>query len=72
MTCYFRHLGGVFEKAGINVTKDNKRQVDKVIHKIVGVEYKNCPAAWKAVKTRLTENPDAFIADLKKEWKAQF
>jgi hypothetical protein len=68
MTCYFRHLGSVFEKAGINVTKDNKRQVDKVIHKIVGVEYKNCPATWKAVKTRLTENSDAFIIDLKKAW----
>jgi hypothetical protein len=68
MTCYFRHLSNVFEKAGINVTKDNKRQVDKVIHKIVGVEYKNCPATWKAVKARLAENPDAFITDLNRAW----
>jgi len=68
MTCYFRHLNNVFEKAGINVTKDNKHEIDKVIHKIVSVEYKNCPAAWKAVKARLTENPDAFITELKKAW----
>ncbi len=68
MTCYFRHLNTVFEKAGINVTKDNKHEIDKTIHKIVGVEYKNCPATWKAVKTRLTENPEAFILDLRKAW----
>jgi len=72
MTCYFRHLGAVFEKAGITVTKDNKHELDKVIHKIVGVEYKNCPATGKAVKTRLTENPEVFISELKKAWNMRF
>lgn len=65
MTCYFRHLGTVFEKAGINVTKDNKREIDRVIHSIVGVEYKNCPATWKEVKKRLAEDEKSFIAALK-------
>jgi hypothetical protein len=68
VTCYFRHLNAVFEKAGINVTKDNKHEIDKIIHRIVGVEYKNCPATWKAVKTQLAENPDTFISELKKAW----
>jgi hypothetical protein len=72
MTCYFRILTEVFEKAGITVTKDNKHDLDKIIHKLVGVEYKNCPATGKAVKTRLAENPEAFISDLKKAWKARF
>jgi len=40
MTCYFRHLQGIFEKAGIEVTKENKKEVDKVIHKIVNARYK--------------------------------
>jgi molecular chaperone GrpE (heat shock protein) len=44
MTRYFRHLEAVFERAGINVTNDNKREIDKAIHNIVGVEYKNCSA----------------------------
>lgn len=66
MTCYFRHLNGFFKKAGIEVTSENKREIDKAIHKIVGVEYKNCSAAWIEVKKSLAEDEDAFEARLKK------
>ena len=66
MTCYFRHLQEVFQKAGVAVTKDNKRKIDRVIHGIVGVGYKNCPVAWKEVKKRLAEDEEAFIKELKK------
>lgn len=69
MTCYFRHLETVFEKAGINVTKDNKLEIDKVIHSIVGVEYKNCSAACKEVKKRLAEDEKSFISTLKEALK---
>ena len=65
MTCYFRHLHDVFEKIGVKVTKENKRQIDQIIHKIVGVEYKNCPAAWKEVKKRIAEDEEAFISQLR-------
>ena len=68
MTCYFRHLGEVFKKAGITVTGENRRELDKVIHGIVGVEYSNCPAAWREVKKRIAENEDAFAAKLKEAW----
>ena len=68
MTCYFRYIRGLFEKAGIEVTKENKRDVDRVIHGIVGVEYKNCPAAWREVKKRLTEDKEAFVVELKDAW----
>jgi len=67
VTCYFRHLTGVFKKAGIEVTSQNRREVDKVIHSIVGVEYKNCPAAWREVKKRLAEDEEAFISRLRKD-----
>ena len=50
MTCYFRRLQQVFMKAGIELATENKRDVDRVIHKIVGVEYKNCLATWREVK----------------------
>ena len=65
MTCYFRHLKAVFEKAGVDVKEANKRELDRVIHGIVGVEYKNCSATWKEVKKRLAEDEDGFITALK-------
>ena len=65
MTCYFRHIQHLFEKAGIEVTKENRQKIDKIIHNIVGVEYKNCPAAWREVKQRITEDENAFVLELK-------
>lgn len=69
MTCYFRHLKDVFGKAGIEVTKENKRDLDKIIHKIMRVEYKNCPDTWKEVKKKLAEDEAGFVSRLKAEWK---
>ncbi|MFH1821840.1 MAG: hypothetical protein ABH852_05320 [Methanobacteriota archaeon] len=71
MTCYFRHLKGVFEKAGIEVTNDNKRDVDKLIHNIVRVRYKNCPATGKKVNKRIAEDEGGFASELKKQWEEQ-
>lgn len=65
MTCYFRHLKQVFEKAGIEVTSENKQGIDKIIHDIVGVEYKNCPTTRKEVKKRLADDKEGFISELK-------
>ena len=68
MTCYFRHLQQIFKKAGIEVTNENKREIDRVIHGIVGVDYKNCPAAWKEVKKRIAEDEEGFISKVKEAW----
>lgn len=68
MTCYLRHIRHIFQKAGIEVTGDNKREIDSVIHDIVGVEYKNCPIAWKEVKKRIAEDEEGFVSELKREW----
>ena len=65
MTCYFRHLKDFFIKAGISVTSENKRDIDKIIHDIVGVEYKNCSATWREVKLRRAKDEKAFIEKLK-------
>jgi len=67
MTCYFRHLKRVFEKTGITITKENKQDVDRVIHSIVGVDYKNCSATWKEVKKRIAEDEESFVNMLKRE-----
>ncbi len=71
LTCYFRHLGEVFRKAEITVTPENKKQLDKVIHGIVGTEYKNCPSTWREVKKRLAEDEAGFVLMLKESWRSQ-
>jgi len=68
MTCYFRHLNNVFDKAGVTVTKENKKDVDRAIHSIVGVDYKNCPETWKKVKKTVAEDEENFVKQLKIEW----
>jgi hypothetical protein len=71
VTCYFRHLGEVFKKAGIEVTKENRQKIDRVISDLVNVEYKNCPAAWREVKKRLAEDEAGFVLSLKDTWSSQ-
>lgn len=72
MSCYFRHMKDIFEGAGIEITKDNKKDIDRVIHGIVKMEYKNCPPTWKAVKEQIMGDEKAkrqFIKRLKDELK---
>ena len=68
MTCYFRHLKQVFEKAEITVTSENRKELDKVIHDIVGVNYKSCPTASKQVKSLISEDEATFVSKLKAAW----
>ena len=64
MTCYFRHMKGVFAEIGVEVTPENKRDIDKQIHKLLGVEYKNCSATWKELKKRREADESAFMKAL--------
>ena len=69
MSCYFRHMKDVLEAAGIEVTKENKKEIDKIIHQMVNVPYKQCPTAWKGVKEQIKTGDKAkslFIKELKK------
>ena len=66
VTCYFRHLKRIFETAGIQVTSENRKEIDRLIHSVVGVKYKDCPAAWKEVKKRVAEDEEAFATKLKR------
>lgn len=68
MSCYFRHMGAIMQEAGIEVTAANKKQVDRAIHEIMDVEYKNCPAAWKKIKEEVLKDPakrQAFVENLR-------
>ncbi|MGA2310106.1 MAG: hypothetical protein ABSG57_11245 [Candidatus Bathyarchaeia archaeon] len=72
VTCYFRHLQRIFEKAGIEVTEANKREIDRVIHEIVGVKYKDCPSTWKELKKRVALDEESFVLELREKWSKHF
>ena len=70
MSCYFRHMKEILEEAGVEVTKENKKDIDRVIHGLVDVEYKNCSPTWKAVKEQIKiddKTKNRFIKRLKQE-----
>ena len=69
MSCYFRHMKDVLSEAGIQVTPGNKKQVDKAIHDIVDVAYKDCPTTWKKLKQEILKDEQRrhdFIEKLQK------
>lgn len=59
----------IFGSAGIEVTKDNKKKIDELIHKLVDVKYKDCPRAWKRIKETILldeKKKEDFVNELKK------
>ena len=69
MSCYFRHLKEELAEAGITVTPQNKKAVDRAIHGLVEIDYKDCPRTWKAIKARIKSDPQArsdFIQAMRK------
>lgn len=69
MSCYLRHVREVLEEAGIEVTPENKKEVDRAIHETVNVEYKNCSPTWREVKNKIMGSDaerEAFIKELQK------
>lgn len=69
MSCYFRHIGDVLEGTGIAVTPANKKELDRVIHEFLHVEYKDCSTAWKTFKETVRDNAamkKKLVAHIKK------
>ena len=64
MTCYFRHMKGIFTEIGVEVTPKNKRDIDKKIHELLEIEYKNCSSTWKEIKKRIADDEPAFMTSL--------
>ena len=68
MSCYFRHMKDVMEEVGIEITPHNKKEIDRILHGIVDVEYKNCSPAWKKIKEMVKGDPverELFVQKLK-------
>jgi hypothetical protein len=67
MSCYLRHLRAELEQVGIDIDDMDRKRLDQAIHKVVGVGYKDCPNAWKKVKTKMAKDKKAFLAEVRKE-----
>lgn len=53
MSCYLRHMKDVLAEAGVRVTAENRKQIDRAFHDLMGVRYKDCPATWRKLKQEL-------------------
>jgi len=71
MTCYLRHLKEIFRKAEIEVTKEKRQELDRIIHSMVEVEYKSCPKTWREVKKRIADDEENFVSKLREVWRKQ-
>ncbi len=56
MSCYFRHLKVLFAEAGIEVASDNRKEIDRAIHQLLGNNYKDCPATWQKLKQSIVSD----------------
>ena len=68
MSCYFRYMKDILAETGTDVTPGNKKDVDRIIHGIMEVDYKSCPQTWKAIKEQIMGDEKAkkqFIKKLK-------
>jgi len=70
MSCYFRHIKDIFSLAGIEISPENKKKADQIIHQILGVEYKNCPMTWSKIKELKSSDSSRaeFIEKIKNRW----
>jgi hypothetical protein len=50
----------LFADLGINVTKENMKELDELLHEYLSVDYKNCAATWKMIRRRLKEDEEGF------------
>ena len=69
MSCYLHNLKDILNEAGVEITADNKKQIDRAIHEIVNTTYKDCPGTWKEVKKKLASS-EAEKKDFLKKLKA--
>lgn len=73
MSCYFRQMDEIFAEAGITLTKENRQVVDRIIHMLVAVDYKDCSDTWVKVKEKINSSPEErahFVQGLKKAYSA--
>ena len=56
----------VFEEVGLTPDGGNKKEIDRVIHEVVGIEYKACPDVWREVKAYIKRSPEGRVEFVEK------
>ncbi len=59
-------MKAIFTQLGVEVTPENKKEIDRKIHNMLGVTYKNCSETWSAIKSRMADDEEKFLSDLAK------
>ena len=59
----------MFDRAGIKVTRENRKDADRIIRAIVKVDHGDCPVVWREVKKKLAQNEEEFVSRLAGAWK---
>jgi hypothetical protein len=57
----------LLKEANISLSKEDRKKVDQAIHRMMGVDYKHCPDAWRAVKAEIARDREGFVRRLKEE-----
>jgi len=60
----------ILEEVNVEITPQNKKEIDEILHGLAGVEYKNCSPTWKKIKKMIKgdeTSKDEFVARLMKE-----
>lgn len=68
MSCYLRHLQGLFDQIGLEVTSANRREVDEAVHRLIRVSEGECGPAWSKLKQEILSDQQkktAFVDGLK-------
>ncbi len=55
----------LFEELGVELTKENKKEINMILHEMLSVDYKNDPATWKMIRQKLKYDSDGFKKRLK-------
>jgi len=58
----------ILEEVNVEITPQNKKEIDEILHGVVGVDYKNCSPAWKKIKLMIKGDEtsrDEFVTKLK-------
>jgi hypothetical protein len=62
VTCYMRHLTGMFELLGLESDQTTRKRVDAALKPLLGLEPgAHCPEVWAAYKALSEDERDALV-----------
>lgn len=65
MTCYMRHLDGVFVALGLDYDQANRKRVDAALRPLLGMgAEQHCPEIWAAYKALSDDERAALVPQI--------